>query len=253
MAKNNETGLRLSDNSKVKFHNNHKNTFGLAQGLPENGGTCPGATSGPGGCLDVRDGHKRETCYVHKIVSIYKAVGNTLKHNTDLLKDKSYDQLVEILTDMVTRFLEADHKGHPFFRIHWAGDFFSEDYTKAWVTVIKKFSNVRFWAYTRSFNGDHNYAQLLFGLENLTLFLSCDPNNVDEATKIYHEIKDTYPNIGLAWMGEEPPDPEKFRWVRCPETSGKIKSEPNKGACAKCRLCVNNYKTHVKNISFEIH
>src|ERR1017187_133807 len=75
----------LAGNRKTKFSSNHRNTFGLNFGLPINGGTCPGATSGAGGCLNIRDGCKRETCYMAKVTQIYKAVANTLQVNTDMV------------------------------------------------------------------------------------------------------------------------------------------------------------------------
>src|SRR4051812_48941006 len=134
--------LKLTDNSKVKFKKNHYNTFGLNYGLPENGGTCPGATSGKGGCLDVRDGLKRPTCYMVKLTQIYKAFGEVLSQNTLLLKDKSEDELYTILESTMNEFIRKSKNEDLFFRLHTSGDFFSIEYSKAWARVIKKFDNV---------------------------------------------------------------------------------------------------------------
>jgi len=241
--------LILSDNSKTKFRKSHYNTFGLNYGLPKNGGTCPGATLGAGGCLDVRDGHKRETCYMAKVTSIYKAVGNVLQSNTDLLKNKSVEEMTDILTNTINQFIKKNpDKKNWFFRLHYSGDFFSEDYARAWAATISKFPEVRFWVYTRS----HECAKYFTETRNLTFYFSVDPVNYKKAIEVYGKYK-KYPHYAMAWMGNNAPDQETHRWVTCPETSGKLRNTPDNGACARCRLCVDNYVYKVKNIRFEIH
>jgi hypothetical protein len=244
--KSKPAALYLSDNSKTKFTSTHHNTFGLMYGLPENGGTCPGATLGKGGCLDVRDGHKRSTCYMAKITQIYKAVGVKLTENTELLKGKSYTEMVEILRATVQNFVDKNEESAWFFRLHYSGDFFSPEYTKAWATVIGEFPKVKFWVYTRS----HDLVHYLIDCTNLTLFLSVDPVNWESGRKVFEQFKER-PNIGLAWLGGE--TPAEFRWVTCPETSGVINNTKEQGACAKCRLCIDRYKSKVRNINFVLH
>lgn len=241
-----QTHLKLTDNGKTKYCKNHRNTFGLNFGLPSTGGTCCGATKGTGGCLDVRDGLKRETCYMFKVASIYKGVDNVLKANTALLRDKNEDQMVPILEETVNAFLAKKGEAHPYFRLHYSGDFFSPAYTKAWARVMRKFPQVRFWVYTRS----HHLVKHLVDVENLTVFISVDPVNKESGYKVYEQFKDR-PSVGLAWMGNETPSDQ--RWVTCPETSGKIKNLPDKGACSKCRLCVDRIGKKVRNIQFLIH
>ncbi len=236
----------LSDNSKTKFRPNHRNTFGLNFGLPENGGTCPGATEGPGGCLDIRDGRKRPTCYMSKVTQIYKGVAKVLQENTALVKDKSFEDLVLTIRASVKAFTENNEEKDWCFRLHYSGDFFSVDYAKAWSQVISEFPKVKFWVYTRSFN----LVQYLIDRTNLTLFLSLDPVNEKSGLIVYEQFKDR-PNLGLAWLGKKVP--AGHRWVTCPETSGVIKNTKDKGACARCRLCIDRYKTKVKNINFLIH
>lgn len=222
-------------------------------GLPENGGTCPGATKGVGGCLDVRDGLKRQTCYMAKIVTIYKAVGNVLMQNTEALQGKTRAEMEVILDETVAAFVKKSDKQKLFFRLHYSGDFFSLDYAKAWASVIKKYPNVRFWVYTRSFTEKNNYVEPLLGLCNLSVYLSCDTDNFNRASELYEKLKDQHSNLGLAWLGDVAPDPAKFRWVKCPEVTGKIKNTDGEGACSKCRLCVDNYKIRTKNIQFLVH
>ena len=245
--------LKLTGNSKTKFSKSHKNTFGLLHGLPKDGGTCVGATCGAGGCLDTRAGKKRKTCYVEKITQIYKNVGNVLLENTEMLKDKTQEEMTVILRETVAEFVRKSPPDKLFFRLHWAGDFMNSSYVRAWSTVIKEFPNVRFWAYTRSFAQDHDFIFPLLECTNLSLYLSCDPVNMESAKKVYDLYKEKYNNLGLAWMGNEAPDPNTFRWVKCPEITGKVKSTDEQGACSKCRLCVDNYANKIKNIQFLIH
>ena len=245
--------LQLTENSKTKFSKTHKNTFGLLHGLPANGGTCVGATCGAGGCLDTRLGKKRKTCYVEKITQIYKSVGEVLLRNTKQLEDKTQEEMTVILRETVQAFVKKSPTDKLYFRLHWAGDFMNDNYVKAWSSVIKEFPNVRFWAYTRSFTKDINFIAPLLECANLSLYLSCDPVNVEAAKQVYNIFKDKYNNLGLAWMGNTSPDPNIFRWVKCPEITGKVKNTDEGGACSKCRLCVDRYKTRIKNIQFLIH
>jgi len=242
--------LELSCNSKTKFSKYGKNTFGLMFGLPKNGGTCPGATCGKGGCLDTRDGLKRQTCYMVKVVQIYKGVGEVLTRNTNLLKDKTVDEQTEIIRNTISQFVKKTPADQLYFRLNYSGDLFSEDTAKAWAVVMKEFPNVRFWTYTRS----HDFIVPLLGINNLSLYLSCDPSNYEETLLLFNKYKDKYPNLGLAYMGNNPPSLEgSDRFIVCPETSGKLKNTIDKGACASCRICIDNYKLRIKNIAFVLH
>lgn len=241
--------FKLTHNDKTKFHKYQKNTFGLNYGLPENGGTCPGATTGKGGCLDTRDGLKRKTCYMAKITAIYKNVGKVLQANTDQITGKTFEEIKTVCRETVQVFIQKSKDENLYFRLHYSGDFVSADYAKAWAEVVSEFPAVHFWVYTRS----DEFVELILGKPNLTVYLSCDPVNFDTMVGIFDKYKDKHANLGLAWLGHNGPEPEKYRWVTCPEISGKIKNTKDNGACSKCRLCVNNYKIRVKNIQFPYH
>jgi len=225
------------------------NTFGLSYGLPENGGTCPGATTGLGGCLDTRDKLKRQTCYMAKITAIYPNVGKALAANTAMVKGKTVEEMEIVCNDTVAAFVKKSKGVDLYFRLHYSGDFFSKEYTQAWANVIGKYPNVRFWVYTRS----HDMIDPLLGLDNITVYLSCDPSNFDKVLKIYEAKKEGNNNLGMAYMGNNVPDNNIHRWVKCPEITGKVKNTVDAGACSKCRLCVDNYKIRAKNIQFPIH
>lgn len=240
--------LKWSCNGKTKSYKTHKNAFGLNYGAVESGGTCPGSTVGKGGCCNVPDGHKRQTCYVAKITQIYPSVGKILDDNTELLKNKSYEEMIVILKDSVEEFRKLDKGRSPYLRLHWSGDFFSKTYALAWVKTIKDFPDVRFWAYTRTID----VVPLFAGIPNMSLYISADPVNKDKALEMFERYK-SFPNIGISFMGDSAPTDDGMRWVTCPETSGKLKNTSERGACAKCRLCIDNYKTRLRNIQFLIH
>lgn len=219
-------------------------------GLPEQGGTCPGATAGPGGCLSVPSGWIRQTCYMANICKIYKGVKPRLEENTRMLQGKTEEELVAILTDTVKEFLRKKGSKEPYFRLHYSGDFFSEVYAKAWVKVFALFPQVRFWTYTRSFTKELNVIPILAEATNLTLYLSADPVNYTEAVAVLEQFQ-ANPRVAICWLGGDPP--KDRRWVACPETSGILKNTDAQGACSKCRLCVDRIGTKARNIRFLLH
>lgn len=188
-----------------------------------------------------------------KLVAIYKGVGAVLLENTETLAGKTLEELKEVCRNTIAGFTARLDAKLWYFRLHYSGDFFSKDYSQAWADVIKEFPDVKFWVYTRSFVGETNFIEPLLGIPNLSLYLSADPVNQDEALALYNKYSGEYNNIGLSWLGPNAPNKEELRWVTCPETSNKIKGDETKGACAKCRLCIDNYKIRIKNIQFNIH
>ena len=104
-------------NSVTKSGNpNIANSFGLPAG---NEYSCPEQTAFCG-----------KICYAGKLEKIYKGVKANLIANWESVKDSDFDTLVESLDSMITAFEnECDRKSaDKLFRIHWDGDFFSNDY-----------------------------------------------------------------------------------------------------------------------------
>lgn len=247
--------LVLSDNRKVKFRSNHYNTFGLMYGRPKDGGTCPGATRGPGGCLAPK---KRKgtgkvlTCYVHNLANIYPAFAKVLEHNTRQLKKRTRAQMRRVLdrTIRAFKYRNRKHTDKLYFRLSTSGDFFSLAYARAWADVMRLHPEVTFWAYTRSLD----MVSVLVSVPNLSLYLSTDPVNYVEASAVFERFKDGHPNLGLTFMGDRCALPADRKWITCPETSGQVKSTPDKGACAKCRLCFNwKENIRLRSIHFPVH
>jgi hypothetical protein len=210
---------------------NVANAFGLPAGIAF---SCPGATSI---CESV--------CYAGKLEKIYKGVRNALLHNWELLKDADYGTMVGLLRPMIAEFrADSLKRNAPLaFRIHWDGDFFSRTYASAWAQVIRENSDVQFWVYTRSFRADNNVVDILAGIPNLSVYLSVDHENSEDAKIITAE----FPGVGIAALSDTMDNAanvvtdirnDNKPGAKCPELIGAIPMISLKGsACISCQLC----------------
>ena len=85
-------------------------------------------------------------CYAVSTYKMYKSAklswDNNFKlclNNLDLFKDCVINQLSKGKILMV--------------RIHQSGDFYSDEYLQSWIDIINLFPNIKFFAYTKSFEG----------------------------------------------------------------------------------------------------
>ena len=117
-----------------------------------------------------------------------------------------------------------------YFRLHSAGDFFSQDYLDAWIQIIKEFPDITFLAYTKSYD----YLKFNDIPGNFKLFFSIEPNSEMPKEK-YHCIKHAYIES----------DNRINNSFVCPAT---IK-EHKKITCDKCLRCFNGNK----NVVFNLH
>ena len=233
--------FKLTNNSKVRFFDGHNNTFSISQGRVEDGGTCVNATEA---CLKV--------CYDATLRRIYKHYRANEDYNKDLVWEKPMAEQVEVISNSVKKWYYGTGHAQPFFRIHTGGEFFNENYTNAWRTVIDESQQIQFWVYTRSLFA----VPILAGLKNLTLLLSCDEDNKDDVLKTYEVFKD-HPRISVAWMGNTPPSefPKDRALLVCPEVTGKTKTVNKQGACSRCRACIDRplKSGNIRHIQFPIH
>ncbi len=199
------------------------NTFGLPAGKAF---SCPGATSI---CEKV--------CYAGKLEKIYKGVREVLMHNWELLRNADIDESRRLLTEMIDDFIsDCDRRQAPKdFRIHWDGDFFSDDYAMAWRLTMESRPDVNFWVYTRTASA----ARLLKGTSNLSLYFSADNDNMVTALQLRQEgillayLADTFQE-GQARMKEATGKPG----AKCPENTKQIPLiSANGSACMVCQLC----------------
>lgn len=94
--------------------------------------------------LDGKDTKFR--CFSATQEVVYKAVREQRQYNYDLLrKAKTAANMFELIKKSLPK--EAT-----VIRIHVGGDFFSEDYMKAWAAVAAIRPEVTFYAYTKSLN-----------------------------------------------------------------------------------------------------
>jgi hypothetical protein len=199
------------------------NTFGLPAGKQF---SCPGATSV---CEKI--------CYAGKLETQYQSVKAVLLHNWELVRNADINELIRLLTEMVDDFrVESERRQAPKdFRIHWDGDFFSDDYAMAWKLVIESRPDVRFWVYTRT----ENAARILRDTENLSLYFSADDANLELALTLQREgirlayLADTFQE-GQAVLKQATGKPG----AKCPENTKQIPLiSTNGSACAVCQLC----------------
>ena len=237
------SSLKLTNNSKVKFRKEHNNTFSITQGLPKHGGSCVGATEGKGGCVDV--------CYDCNLRKLYKGYAAVEDRNFQLIKDASAEDVYQVVRNTINKWILTYGLDDPYFRLHTGGDFYSEDYARAWKRVIDETPEVQFWTYTRSLFA----VPILADCKNLTLMLSCDPVNKDSVLQTYEDYKH-YPNIAIAWMGDDLPDWQFDRkFLVCPAVTGKVKNGKEEGACSRCRACVDRplKSGQIRHVQFPIH
>lgn len=191
-------------------------------------------------------------CYGKRIENYLPSVRQLLQHNWDLLSTASQDEMFYLLRDMIADFVrECEKHGAPkMFRIHWDGDFFSEEYTIAWSLVIGIFDDVQFWAYTR--NGEAAKHLAIMDHDNLGLYFSMDRDNADLA----HDLRKRFPNLKVATLADTFDEARDLhmdalgaRVGKCPEVAGRIPLiTTDGGACKTCALCPSG-KT---DISFAI-
>lgn len=200
------------------------NTFGLPAGKSY---SCPNQTET---CAKV--------CYAGKLEKVYKGVRNVLMHNWELLKDADHDTMENLLQQMIDEFKKDCEKrdADKLFRIHWDGDFFSDEYAFAWKHVILNNPDIQFWVYTRV----PSAANILKDIDNLSLYFSTDKDNMDSAI----ELKEK--GIRLAYLAENFAMGQQTMkeligkpGAKCPENKKAIPLiSQNGSACVSCGLCV---------------
>lgn len=137
----NETLLKFgSGNAKL---GKEITTFSLPAGW-----TCPGAAQ----CLaranrqtgKIQDGSAQQfRCFAASAEAAYRNVRESRWHNFELLKGKSAAEMEKLILDSIP-------ENTSIVRIHVSGDFFSEDYFRAWIGAAQKRSEIKFYAYTKS-------------------------------------------------------------------------------------------------------
>jgi len=123
------------------------------------------------------------------------------------------------------------------FRIHWDGDFFSDDYAFAWKHVILNNPDIQFWVYTRV----KSAVLILKDITNLSLYYSTDSENKDTGVELKkdHGVRLAYLAKNFAIGQGEMKELFNKPGAKCPENNKQIPLISNAGsACVSCSLCV---------------
>lgn len=82
-------------------------------------------------------------CYSAMMEAMYPNVRRLREHNTNLLKGKTFDQMVELLR--ISLPIHAK-----YIRVHIGGDFFNQTYFDAWMETARRNPSIVFYSYTKS-------------------------------------------------------------------------------------------------------
>jgi hypothetical protein len=142
----------------------------------------------------------RESCYVHGIRTHSPETHALYAHNSIQIRKivASSDDANSWSTVFADHISENCRGG---FRWHVSGDIFSSNYARWIAQVCDNSANVHHWIYTRSFQ----YIDVLHGIPNLTLNLSCDSENYPSAQAAHSK----FPRTRLCFLtrdGIVPPD-----------------------------------------------
>lgn len=208
-----------------------KNAFGLPAG-----DSCPGRTEW---C---------ESCYAEKLQKAWTNVDALVWHNLNTLLScgSNVPKMTKLLDEMVKSVKWYDQE--KVFRWMWNGDIFSSYFARSIVKTCDLNPDIQFWLYTRSFK----WVNLLYGVPNLTVYLSVDEHNLEAARKVYNSVEP-----GTVWVAAGADSWEQTEEImrdvvgrnapRCPELTGKLPmvTADGKGACVACGMCIKGVN-HVR-------
>lgn len=103
--------------------------------------------------------------------------------------------------------LECRRKGVLAVRVHGAGDAYSAEYCRKWMTVFAACPRIRFWGYSRSWRSPEVWEALRewAGYKNVRLWLSADrftgmPPDVPEGVRVAYLMTDSEEEVPLSHL-----------------------------------------------------
>jgi hypothetical protein len=128
-------------------------------------------------------------------------------------------------------------------RVHASGEFYSEEYVRKWIEIVKRTPQVTYYAYTRSWADPEVYPALkeLARLPNFIMWWSCDratgaPPVVAGVRRAYLSIADDDTprfKVDLVFRNNSK---TVMKWLNgalvCPPENGVTKT-----TCSQCQLC----------------
>jgi hypothetical protein len=186
-------------------------------------GSTPNFSLTPGfSCLDKSGKFPpcyRAGCYAANCFKRWKNVQKSWASNFATASRDAFEVLVQV------RHWLAKHPKTKYFRIHVGGDFFSQDYVKAWTRIARRTPDVRFLAFTR--RTDLDFSKVPRNLKIVYSMWLRDPKEIVKGPR--------------AWV-HEPSRPDK----RIPKGAFQCP-----GSCKTCRFCW--HMTAKQSVCFESH
>lgn len=178
--------------------------------------TCPGLTD-----------YCKRVCYARHGTWCYDNVRRRYASNFIVSKSDSFVELIN---------KELKNQMGCYVRLHSSGDFYSPEYTRKWIEIVRANPTNKFWGYTRSWGLNNKFEKALWELrelKNVNLFASFD---------------DTTDRV---------PDPS-WRTARIVDRKATRKEvgficlveEKKRANCAVCGWC---FKSKKGDIAFKLH
>jgi hypothetical protein len=158
---------------------------------------------------------KKFSCYANKATRLYPSARKAWSDN---LFACEFD--LESVEKQIVQYLELNRP--IIFRIHSAGDFFNQQYLDMWIRIAKRFSDVKFLAFTKAYKLNYRTKP-----RNLKIIYSVMP-----ATKLSDVPRGT-----RAYAGKRPITNKRI--FDCP------------GNCENCGICWNLNSS--ENVFFKLH
>lgn len=118
------------------------------------------------------------------------------------------------------------------FRIHTSGDFYSEDYVRKWLEIVRELPDIKFYTYTRCWRPmvDPRITNAVYDLKNVrnvSILASTDPTT-GPAPRGWREC-----GIDATWLGQKA--------FRCPHNDTSYAQV----LCVDCQHCMHRYADDV--------
>lgn len=183
--------------------------------------TCPNATEA---C--------KKYCYAKKSERMYPSVRASRITNYALsMRQDFVSNMIKKIEEFISK--KSWKKDTVYFRIHESGDFYSTDYFRKWIEIAKKFPNIHFAAYTKSFQFYDEVKKEI-------------PSNFVVRASIWWDTKPQ--DLGIIERNNMP----FFTALRREELEEQVKTNNLYkciGDCQKCKVCYTNHK----KVACELH
>jgi len=111
----------------------------------------PGKKFSDGSSLKAASDKTEFGCYAARAQAQYPAVKKNAFTNLSLLMEAQKSGGIEAMTELIVDSIKhAGFEHTKIFRIHEGGDFFSDNYFKAWIGVANALPNINFYTHTTS-------------------------------------------------------------------------------------------------------